>query len=65
MPCTGLPTSEDTARGTLEKRLRSADQIRLMILLLLLMTGVLGAIIGPFIALTIQIVALVFGLETY
>ena len=36
-----------------------------MILLLLLMTGVLGAIIGPFIALTIQVVALVFGLETY
>jgi Zn-dependent protease len=36
-----------------------------MILLLLLITGVLGAIIGPFIALTIQIVALVFGLETY
>ncbi|HEV7929789.1 MAG TPA: site-2 protease family protein [Nitrosospira sp.] len=36
-----------------------------MILLLLLMTGVLGAIIGPFIALTIQLVALFFGLEAY
>jgi Zn-dependent protease len=36
-----------------------------MILLLLLMTGVLGAIIGPLIAITIQLVALVFGLEAY
>jgi Zn-dependent protease len=36
-----------------------------MILLLLLMTGVLGAIIGPLIAITIQLVALFFGLEAY
>ncbi|KIO48272.1 site-2 protease family protein [Nitrosospira sp. NpAV] len=34
-----------------------------MILLLLLITGVLGAIIGPFISITIQMVVLFFGLE--
>lgn len=34
-----------------------------MILLLLLITGVLGAIIGPFISITIQLVVWFFGLE--
>ena len=34
-----------------------------MILLLLLVTGVLGAIIGPFISITIQMVVWFFGLE--
>jgi Zn-dependent protease len=34
-----------------------------MILVLLLMTGILGAMIGPFIAITIQLVAWVFGFE--
>jgi Zn-dependent protease len=34
-----------------------------MILVLLLMTGILGAVIGPFITVTIQLVAWVFGLE--
>lgn len=34
-----------------------------MILLLLLITGVLGAIIGPFISITIQMVVWFFGLE--
>ncbi|MEO7559253.1 MAG: site-2 protease family protein [Nitrosospira sp.] len=34
-----------------------------MILLLLLITGVLGAIIGPFIGITIQMVVWFFGLE--
>ena len=34
-----------------------------MILVLLLITGVLGAVIGPFIAITIQLVAWVFGFE--
>ena len=35
-----------------------------MILVLLLMTGVLGAVIGPFIGLTIQMVVWFFGFET-
>jgi Zn-dependent protease len=35
-----------------------------MILLLLLITGVLGAIIGPFIAMGIRMVAWFFGLGT-
>lgn len=34
-----------------------------MILVLLLMTGILGAVIGPFITVTIQLVAWVFGFE--
>ncbi len=35
-----------------------------MILLFLLITGVLGAIIGPFIGITIQMIVLFFGLES-
>jgi Zn-dependent protease len=35
-----------------------------MILVLLLVTGVLGAVIGPFIGFTIQVVAWFFGFET-
>ncbi len=34
-----------------------------MILVLLLITGILGAVIGPFIVITIQLVAWVFGFE--
>jgi hypothetical protein len=34
-----------------------------MILLLLLITGVLGAIIGPFIGITIELIAWFFGLQ--
>ena len=36
-----------------------------MILVFLLMTGVLGAVIGPFIAITIRLMALFFGFEAY
>ncbi|HJT50389.1 MAG TPA: site-2 protease family protein [Nitrosospira sp.] len=36
-----------------------------MILLFLLVTGVLGAVIGPFIAITIQLMALFFGFDAY
>ena len=36
-----------------------------MILLFLLITGVLGAVIGPFIAITIQLMAWFFGFEAY
>ena len=34
-----------------------------MILLFLLVTGVLGAVIGPFIAITIHLIALFFGFK--
>lgn len=36
-----------------------------MILVFLLVTGVLGAVIGPFIVITIRMVAWFFGFEAY